>query len=396
MTETAEKASIGDKDANLSRPTKQQRRHRLRKVLWIIVFLGLPLLIARAAMPDALRWYVNRTIDQSPLYQGRVGRISIHLWRGAYTISDVRIVKRQGNIPVPFFSAARLDLAIQWKHLMHGKIVGRVLMEKPELNFVDAPGQSSDDQTGVGPWLQIIRELFPFKINSAEIKDGAIHFRAYQVDPPVDVYMSRLDATIDNLTNIYDETTPLVSTVSATALAMDQAKLQYKMKLDPFSYRPSFQMAAQLIGLDVQKLNNLTRSYGKFDFEHGWFDLVVEVDSKEGRMEGYVKPLFRNLRVFTSTDLKEDNVLELFVEAVVGVATGVLKNPPRDQFGTVIPFKGTVEGPSPDLLASVGNVLYNAFVRAYLPKLEGVASNESGLKFEKGSIVEPTSVGDTR
>ncbi len=105
---------------------------------------------------------------------------------------------------------------------------------------------ADDSQTGVGPWLQMIRDLFPFKINSTEIKGGNIHFRAYQVNPPVDAYLSHVDATVDNLTNIYDEVAPMYATVNASGLAMDQARFDFKMKLDPFSYRPTFQIAVQL------------------------------------------------------------------------------------------------------------------------------------------------------
>src|SRR5204862_4512588 len=125
---------------------------------------------------------------------------------------------------------------------------------EPEMNFVDAPSEG-ETQTGAGaPWLQMIKDLFPFKINSAVVKNGSIHFRAFKGEKPLDVYLSQVEASIDNLTNIRDETNPLVSTVHATALVMDQAKFEYKMTLDPFSYRPTFHMGTRLLGLDVTKL----------------------------------------------------------------------------------------------------------------------------------------------
>ena len=58
----------------------------------------------------------------------------------------------------------------------------------------------------------MISDLFPFKINSAVIKNGSVHFRAYKKETPVDVYLTQFNATIDNLGNIRDETNPLVST----------------------------------------------------------------------------------------------------------------------------------------------------------------------------------------
>ena len=379
--------------ASLSQPSAKVRRSRLRKVCLVLLLLAIPLIAARVALPSMVRWYVVRTIDRTPGYEGRIGDIDVHLWRGAYTINDVRLMKRIANVPVPFFAARQLDLAIEWKAILHRKLVGKVVIDQPELNFVDAPN-SADAQMGNGPWLQIIRDLFPFRINSAEVHDASVHFRAYQVNPPVDVYLSHVDATVDNLTNVYSELAPMYANVNATGMAMDQANFQAKMKLDPFSYRPTFQIALRLIGLDVTKVNQLARTYGMFDFEHGWFDLVIEADCKEGAIEGYIKPLFRNLVIFSPQDIKEDNAVELFWEALVGVTTSVLKNGPRDQFGTRVPFTGEIGGPQPDLLVSVGNVLRNCFVRAYLPRLEGTTDQSSDIQFEKG-VLDPVSVGDS-
>jgi hypothetical protein len=376
---------------------KSIRRSRRRKMLGLLIVLGLLLGIGRAILPWVVRDYVNRTIDRNPLYAGKIGEVEIHLWRGAYSIRDVRLNKTTGNVPVPLFSAKRVDFAMEWRALAQHRLVGRVLMEEPELNFVDAPDES-ESQTGAGgPWLQMIRDLFPFKINSAILHNGSVHFRAYQTPKPVDVYLSQLEGTIDDLGNIYDESKPMVSTVQARALVMDQAKLEYKMTMDPFSYRPTFHMTLRLLGLDVSKINDLALAYGKFDFKRGWFDLVVEAESTEGQLTGYVKPLFRNIKVFSLTqDIKEDNVFQFFWQALVGATTTILKNPSRDQFGTLIPFTGEASSATTvDLLATIGNVLRNAFVRAYLPRLESNPATYEGLSFQPPEITDPISATET-
>lgn len=394
---SANRAEGGIEAPDSKKPIRRKRRSAWLKVgvfLLLLVVIGV---IARAMMPWAVRNYVNRTLDRNPLYDGKIGDVQIHLYRGAYSIHDVRISKTTGNVPVPFFAAKTVDFAMEWKALLHHKVVGRVVMEEPEINFVDAPAEE-EGQTGAGaPWLQMIRDLFPFKINSALIKNGSVHFRAYNAKNPVDVYLSQAEAAIDNLTNIRDETNPLISTVKATALVMDHAKLEYNMSFDPFSYRPSFHMATRLLGLDVTRINDLALAYGKFNFKRGWFDLVVEADAKEGQLTGYAKPLFRNLKVFSLTeDLKEDNVLQFFWQALVGATTTVFKNHPRDQFGTLIPFSGNLSGTTTTgILAAVGNVLRNAFIRAYLPRLESGLEDVEGLKFEPAQITDPISAGDS-
>jgi hypothetical protein len=365
--------------------SKRRRKHRGWRVAGFIL-LGLVIIggIARALMPWAIRHYVNKTLDQNQLYEGRIGTVGVHLWRGAYSIQDITLSKRTGTVPVPFFAAQRVEFSIQWDALLHHRMVGQFVLQAPQLNFV-AGTNAEDSQAGEGgPWLQTIRDLFPFKINSAVIHNGSIHFRTYQSQQPVDVYLSHVEGTVDNLGNIRDESNPLVTTVNATATAMDQAKLEFKMSLDPFSYRPTFQLALRMLGLDVTKLNELSLTYGKFDFKRGWFDLVVEANSKEGRITGYVKPLFRDLKVFSVTeDMKEGDVLQFFWQALIGAATSAFKNYSRDQFGTLIPFTADASGgTTTDIIATIGNLLRNAFVRAYLPRLEPIESPmENDLQF---------------
>lgn len=376
-----------------SRPGRVAKEHSkgrwLGIVLLLLVLLGLG---GRALLPSLVRHYVNRTLDRNLLYAGRIGEINVHLLRGAYTIHEVHISQRTGNVPVPLLTAKRVDFSVQWDALLHGRVVGRFLMDHPELNFV-ASSEENQAQTGFGgPWLQMIRDLFPFQINSAAIQEGTVHFRDYQTPKPVDIYLSHLNGSIDDLSNIRNETAPLIAKVHADAQVMDQAKLELKMTLDPFSYRPTFHLAVRLLGLDVTKINDLALAYGKLDFKRGWFDLVLEADSKEGRITGYVKPLFRNLRIFSLTqDLKEDAVLQFFWQALMGGVTSVLKNFPRDQFGTLIPFTGDVSGTTPDILSTVANILRNAFVRAYLPKLQPSPSVTPEIQFEAPDFTQSLS-----
>lgn len=322
-------------------------------------------------LPSLVRDYVNSALDQNLHYEGRIGELELHLWRGGYSISDVTIVKTDGAVPVPFFSAERIDISLEPRALLSGAFVGRLHLHRPELNFVDAKSESDSQTGGGGPWLAVIRDLYPFRINSAEIADGKVHFRAFDTEPPVDVYLSSVEGTVEDLTNIQDDLTPLFARITVQAVAMDDAKVELGVALDPFSYRPTFKLALRMLGLDVVRLNALTRAYAGLDFERGWFDLVVELDVKEGTLDGYVKPLFRDVTVLDVSEEAGADPLESAWEAVVQIAAKVFESPPRRQVGTLVPLSGRIEQPEPDLLAALGNVLYNAFTRAYLPNLHG-------------------------
>src|SRR6185295_8351761 len=127
-----------------------RKKHRVLRRLGIALLVLICLLgVVRLALPSFVRDYVNRTLDRNPLYSGTIGPVQIHLWRGAYSIEDIKISKTTGNVPVPLFSAKRLDFAVQWNALIHGRVVGRIVIDQPELNFVDAP-EDNESQTGEG------------------------------------------------------------------------------------------------------------------------------------------------------------------------------------------------------------------------------------------------------
>jgi hypothetical protein len=393
---TARPAAMPETHGVTPPPPRHKRRSRWRITARIFFLIFAAVACMRPFLPSIVRSYVNRTLDRNLMYEGRIGDVTLNLWRGAYSISDIRLIKRTGDVPTPLLHAKAVELSIQWSAILHGKIVGQVVMERPELNFVDGSADS-ESQTGAGGlWLQTVTDLFPFKLNSVQIHNGSIHFRSYRMPKPVDVYLNNLEASIDDLTNIQDRITPMLTSVQADGLAMNQAAFEFRMKLNPFAYRPTFHMAVRLIGLDVTKINDLALTYGQFDFKRGWFDLVVEVNASEGQLQGYAKPLFRNLRVFEiPADLKSDrNPLQFFWQALLGLTTGVLKNQPHDQFGTLIPFTGDLTAPNTDILSAIGNVLRNAFVRAYLPRLQNGTDSFDGMQFQPPSLTGPLSVGD--
>ena len=137
----------------------KRRRHRVwRGVGIFLLVVALLLGVGRAILPWAVRGYVNRTLDRNPLYQGTLGTVQIHLWRGAYSIEDVRITKTTGDVPVPFFAAKRVDFALEWNALRQRKVVGRVLMDQAEINIVDVPDEG-EAQTGGGGYSPCIDHL---------------------------------------------------------------------------------------------------------------------------------------------------------------------------------------------------------------------------------------------
>jgi hypothetical protein len=343
-----------------------------RRVRWTIIIVVVVLVAIRIALPYAIEGYVNRQLRRIPEYSGRIGHVTVHLYRGAYQIHGIHINKTTGKVPVPFFAAKIMDLSIQWEELFHGTVAGEVTLADPEVNFVQGPTKE-DTQTGEGKsWDKVLESLFPFKLNRFEIKRGYVHFRNFQSDPPVDIFVENLFAVATNLSNSRDVKEKLPAGVTARGNTLNGGWLDVHLKLNPMAQKPTFELNAQLTNTDLTTLNNFFRAYGKFDVERGRFNGFVSVASENGQYDGYVKVLFTDLDVFAWEKERKKNVLQIFWQAIVGAATAILKNQPRDQFATQIPISGNFEEGKTSIgtWTAVSKILENAFVRALVPKIQ--------------------------
>src|SRR5262245_44342324 len=111
------------------------RRHKL---LWVLGILVAMLVVVRAALPFVIKDWVNRKLVALEAYDGHVTDIDLALWRGAYAADGVRIVKTGSNQPEPFFDAERVDMSIEWRNLLHEKLVAECKLWKPRVNLIRA------------------------------------------------------------------------------------------------------------------------------------------------------------------------------------------------------------------------------------------------------------------
>ena len=114
---------------------------------WLLLVLIIVLLGVRLALPGIIRAQVNERLGQMPAYSGTVADIDVALWRGAYVLKDLSLVKRGPRIPVAFITVPRMEVALDWSQLA-GRRVAMVTLED-NTSFVDSPQPPVADGAGV-------------------------------------------------------------------------------------------------------------------------------------------------------------------------------------------------------------------------------------------------------
>jgi hypothetical protein len=346
---------------------------------WLIplgVLLAL-LIGARAYAPIAVQRYVNGVLARAQGYHGQIGDVDLNLWRGAYQIENVDIVKDEGKVPVPLLRAPLVDLSVEWRALFEGSVVGEIWFEEPELNFVSGPSASQRQSGAETDWRDIVRDLLPIRINRVTVRNGSIHWRSFASDPPFDVYLHDVDLIARNLTNSADLTEKRVAKLDFSATPMHAGRVQARVSIDPYADLPTFDLDGQVKGVDLKNFNRLFRAYAKVDVERGSLRLFTELESNQGRFQGYVKPFFEDVDVITREEVKEQvkdqGITGFFAtlwESIVGTTAEAFEDQADDRVATRIPISGRVDSPDVGFFRTIAGVLQNAFLEAFVPALE--------------------------
>ena len=340
-----------------------------RKTLFIVLGSILLLLIAfRIALPYILLRLVNKQLQEIPGYTGHVDDIDVALIRGAYKIKSIKLDKTGGAVPVPFFSSPLVDLSIEWHALFHGRLVGKIIVEHPILNFVKGPTEATSQTKIDKKWTDVVKKLMPLKLNRFEIHNGEIHYRNFHSSPKFDVFAKNVHILAENLTNANKNKEALPGSVKTTADVYG-GTAYVTMKINPLNDQPTFDAKAELKNLELNKVNNFILAYAKFDIKQGNLSIYTEAAAKDGLIKGYTKPIIKELKVI-NWERDKDQPLKIAWEAIISGVTWVFKNKGKDQLATKAEFEGNLKNPNVDTWYIIGQILRNAFIQALYPSLE--------------------------
>jgi hypothetical protein len=348
--------------------TKKRKPILRRWWFWTLAVIVVAAVVVHMMLAIWVRDYVNRKLSEMDEYRGHVDAVTLHLWRGAYAIHNVKIEKTTGHVPVPFFSAPVVDLSVEWRALFNGSVVGEIEFYRPQMNFVNSPSKANS-QVGVDkPWTETIKQLFPVKINRFAVYEGEVHYRDFSKKLNVDVVIDRVQMVATNLTNSKKLSKSLNANIEIEGRPLREGDIRTEIDLDPYAPKPTFATKLEISEIPLVKLNDFAKAYGGITFEGGTLRVASEMTAKNGSFTGYVEPVFDKMSIF-SPEHDSDNPIDFIWQGIVGGLTRIIRNHPKDRFGTKVPLSGTFDNPAPEILPLVFNIFRNAFIQAFEGKL---------------------------
>ncbi len=205
------------------------------------------------------------------------------------------------------------------------------------------------------------------RIDHGNITNSEFGFVNEAAKPPYRVYLSNGALHLENISNHLSEGRGLVT---LTGAFMGTGDTVISGTFRPETKSPDFDLTIKIERTQMRAMNDLLRAYGNFDVTAGLFSLYSELRVKHGRVEGYLKPLFRDLKVYDARQDKEKSLFHQLYEGLVGGVATLLENTPRKEVATRTELSGALEHPHTSTWQTVVNLITNAFFKAFLPGFE--------------------------
>src|SRR5262244_160421 len=196
---------------------------------WLVVgaVLGLVLAIVFGVaflIDEPLRRYTEAKVNRALKgYTARIGKLNFHPIGLSLDVAELVVVQDAHPDP-PIASIPLLSASVHWRALLHGRLVGDFLLNRPTLHVnltQDREEIASPTPVKERGWQDALEAIYPLKVDHFQIRGGDI---TYVDDGPFKpLRVQNLDLVATNIRN--RRTRPYPSDVRFSAVVFDTGRV---------------------------------------------------------------------------------------------------------------------------------------------------------------------------
>lgn len=333
----------------------------------ISVVLGL-LIIIKFFIPIAMRIYINDSIKKDPDYSGSVHSVSLHILRPGVSLIGLHLEGR-ATTDKPILNIRQINLNLNITDLFKGHLLMRVSLNTPTLYFIVLKPSKTQAPPPTYIWQAARAQILPIPVNDVFIHKGGLHYIDRTADPAFDLKVTKIEAKLKDLQAIPSEQKPLPTTLEVSAETIGNAEAKTAIQFNPHAKTPTFALKFSLAHLQLNQINSFLEAYTDLHAAQGEFSLLLSAEAANGKLSGYAKPFFTNVKLVVPPKHQGNPIKHLY-KAVAQWLAETLKNNDTQHVATKVNFGGPINDPDASLWSTVANLLRNAFLEALLPQFE--------------------------
>jgi hypothetical protein len=196
---------------------------------------------------------------------------------------------------------------------------------------------------------------------------GELGFVNIVEDSSYYLFFRQTSVRVTNLSNHFRDG-PAEAAIQGRFMASGDTRILARFR--PEADGPDFDLYARIVGTEAAALNDMLRAYANFDVTEGRFSLFTEIHVQNQRVDGYVKPFFKDLEIYDAGQESEQPLFQKLYEGVIEGIAEILKNESSDRVATKTDISGPIEDPEADTWQVIANLIRNAFFNIILPGFE--------------------------
>lgn len=342
---------------------KWYKKKKITIPLGIFVFL----LAVRMVMQPIIHKELNKFLANfSPVLFFHIGDLDVQIIRGAYAFDGV--TGRVKGQKVDFLKIDKVDVSMAWRELFKGKVVTDIEVHEADFSYTQELKDAIAKMPKKKDEATTVRDkLFPVKIERVDLKDSKVTLDDYpSLAEDKKLELSKIEGRLTNLTPA--EKFPL-SFFNLKATILGNSVVKATGHLNTLKKPMQWDVDGELQGFDLTGANKILKRKLPLTFTRGKLDLYAEAQSKDGNIEGYVKPFMKNIDVMrVQEDFKGPK--HWFIEIVTAVGNLVLRATDTKTVATRIPFTVDKSGVNVDSGEALDKAIEHGFQQQLSPGVE--------------------------
>lgn len=202
------------------------------------------------------------------------------------------------------------------------------------------------------------------QVDTLKLTNSQIGFVNKATKPSYRLFLSNADFELKNLSN---QTSQGRSEFHAHGAFMDSGSTDVSGSSRLAASPADFNIRIKLDNARLPDLNNFLLAHAGIDVADGLFSVYTEITVKEGKVDGYLKPLIKNLKIYDKKKDKNKPFMKRAEMFLLQFLADVFKNPSTQNIATVVHISGPTSKPEAGEWEVIRKLIGNGFSNAILP-----------------------------
>jgi hypothetical protein len=247
--------------------------------------------------------------------------------------------------------------------------LSEVNIENLRLDYVTSKATKSVEKEHAKQAVKLAEQvrnapLLILVVDSLKLKNSQLGFENQGTIPPYRVFLSGLSLDLENMSNQVSEET---SAFHAHGAFMGSGTTVLKGKFRSAARPADFDVHLEVEDAKLPDLNSLLKAHAGIDVAEGQFSIYTELTVKNGTVEGYIKPLIKNLKIYDRQKDAEKPFKQRVKMHVMQFLANLFKNHATHAVATEAHISGSTHQPKVAEWEVIRRLVANGFFHAVLP-----------------------------